>query len=150
VQPAVTEWIADRKLYALVAVLAVWGVAVSAISLQRHFAKSESTYCNFNQTLNCDIVNRSEYSTLEGIPVAAIGVAGYAAIFVLSSFWKSRPGTPTRLLVTSLLGLAFSLYLTYVEAYRLMTWCIFCLSSQVIIFLIAVLSAVIKFRAAKA
>lgn len=145
-----TEWTADRKLYALVAVLALWGIAVSAISLQRHYAKSESTYCNFNQTLNCDIVNRSEYSTLEGIPVAAIGVAGYAAIFIFSTFWKSHPETPTRLLASSLLGLAFSLYLTYVEAYRLMTWCIFCLSSQFIILLIAVLSTVIKFRAAKA
>lgn len=145
-----TEWTADRKLYALVAVLAVWGIAVSAISLQRHYATSESTYCNFNQTLNCDIVNRSEYSTLEGIPVAAIGVAGYVAIFLLSAFWWSHPETPTRLLAASLLGLAFSLYLTYVEAYRLMTWCIFCLSSQFIILLIAVLSTVIKFRAAKA
>ena len=40
------------------------GVMVSMVSLQRHYAKSATTYCDFSQKFSCDIVNRSEYSTL--------------------------------------------------------------------------------------
>ena len=67
-------------------------MAVSAVSLERHYAKSATEFCDFNEKFSCDIVNRSEYSTVSGIPVAAIGVAGYAALFLLSTFWKSAIG----------------------------------------------------------
>ena len=80
----------NRILFALIAVLSLAGMIVSLVSLQRHYAKSATAYCEFGQKFNCDIVNRSQYSTLEGIPVAGIGVAGYAALFVLATFWKSR------------------------------------------------------------
>jgi len=134
----------------MIAVLSLAGVGDSAVALQRHFAKSATTYCDFSQQFNCDIVNRSEYFTLAGIPVAAIGVVGYAALFVLSTFWKSRPETPNRLLGAAIAGLAFALYLTYVEAYELMTWCILCLISLALIFLITVLAALVKVKSAKA
>ena len=141
---------AKRILFATVAVLSLAGVGDSAVALQRHFAKSATTYCDFSQQFNCDIVNRSEYSTLAGIPVAAIGVVGYVALFVLATFWKSRPETPNRLLGAAIAGLAFALYLTYIEAYELTTWCILCLISLALIFLITVLAALVKVKSAKA
>ena len=141
---------AKRILFATIAVLSLAGVVDSAVALQRHFAKSATTYCDFSQQFNCDIVNRSEYSTLAGIPVAAIGVMGYAALFVLATFWKSRPETPNRLLGAAIAGLAFALYLTYIEAYELTTWCILCLISLALIFVITLLSAVVKVNSAKA
>lgn len=141
---------ANRILFALIAFLSVAGIVDSAISLQRHYAKSATTYCDFSQKFSCDIVNRSEYSEIVGIPVAAIGVAGYAALLVLSTFWKSRTETPLQLLAASLLALAFALYLSYIEAYQLMTWCILCLVSLTLIFLISVLAAILKFRTSKA
>ena len=144
-----SEASATRILFGGIAVLAMVGVIVSAISLQRHYAKSATAYCDFSQKFNCDIVNRSEYSTLMGIPVAAIGVAGYAALFMLATFWKSRSDTPNRLLGAALAGLAFALYLTYIEAYELMTWCILCLTSLALIFLVSVLAIVVKFRSAR-
>ena len=139
-----------RILFAVIALLALAGVTVSAVSLQRHYAKSATAYCDFNQKFNCDIVNRSTYSKVEGIPVAGIGVAGYAALFVLATFWKSRTETPNRLLGAALAGLAFALYLTYIEAYELMTWCILCLISLVLISLISLLAIVVKVRGARA
>ena len=139
-----------RALFAIIAVLSLAGVVDSAIALQRHYAKSATDFCDFNQKFSCDIVNRSEQSTVAGIPVAAIGVAGYAALFLLSTFWKSRSDTPLRLLAASLLGLAFALYLTYVEAYVLDTWCILCLTSLALISLVSVLAIVLKVQDAKA
>lgn len=139
-----------RILFALIAVLSLAGVIVSAVSLQRHYARSATTYCEFGQKFNCDIVNRSVYSTIEGIPVAGIGVVGYAALFVLATFWRERAETPNRLLGAAIGGLAFALYLTYIEAYELMTWCILCLTSLLLISLISVLAIAMKVRAARA
>lgn len=146
-QPALTNpALRNSALFILIAILSVAGVIVSAISLQRHYAKSDTKFCDFNQKFSCDIVNRSEYSEVQGIPVAGIGVAGYAALFVLSTFWRLRSETPTRLLAAALGGLAFALYLTYVEAYVLTTWCILCVASLVFISLISLLSIAVKVR----
>ena len=146
-QPAVTETPARNGiLFLFIAILSVAGVVDSAIALQRHYAKSDTNFCDFNQKFNCDVVNRSEYSTMVGIPVAGIGIAGYAALFVLATFLKSRPETPTRLLAASLAGLVFALYLTYIEAYELTTWCILCVASLVLIVLISTLALMVKLR----
>jgi uncharacterized membrane protein len=141
---------ASRLLFGFIAVLSLAGVIVSSVSLERHYAKSATAYCDFSQKFSCDIVNRSEYSTLVGIPVAAIGVAGYAALFVLATFWRSRAETPNRLLGAALAGFAFALCLTYIEAYELMTWCILCLSSLILISLISFLAIAVKLRSARA
>lgn len=139
-----------RILLSTMAVAALAGVIVSSVSLQRHYAKSKSEFCDFSQRFSCDVVNRSEYSSVVGIPVAGIGVAGYAALFVLSTFLRKRSQTPLRLMLAALAGLAFALYLTYVEAYVLTTWCILCLASLLLIFLISVLSVVVKIKTARA
>ena len=139
----------NRILFALIAVLSLVGMGVSAVSLQRHYAKSATEFCDFSQKFNCDIVNRSEYSEVEGIPVAGIGVLGYAALFFLSTFWKSRPETPNRLLAASIAGLCFAFYLTFVEAERLKTWCVLCVVSQALILLITFLAVLIKLRSAR-
>ena len=136
----------NGALYLFIAVLSLAGVVDSAISLQRHYAKSATNFCDFSQKFSCDIVNRSEYSTMAGIPVAGIGIAGYAALFVLATFLRTRPETPTRLLGGSLAGLAFALYLTYIEAYELTTWCILCLISLGLISLISFSAVFVKVR----
>lgn len=138
-----------RILFCIIAFLSVAGMVVSAVSLQRHYAKSTTTFCHFGETFDCDIVNRSEQSTLMGIPVAGIGVAGYALLLWLSTVRRSRPEIPTQLLLAALAGLGFALYLTYVEAYVLMTWCILCLTSLALITLITILAGVVKLRESK-
>jgi uncharacterized membrane protein len=138
-----------RILFASIAILSLAGIAISAVSLQRHYAKSSSDFCDFSQQFNCDIVNRSEYSEVEGIPVAGVGVAGYALLFLLATLWKARPETPARLLLAACVGLAFALYLTYVEVHDLKTWCVLCIASQVLIFLITLLSAIVRLQASR-
>jgi vitamin-K-epoxide reductase (warfarin-sensitive) len=154
VQPAVTDsspvQSSGRVLFTLIAILSLAGVIMSAVSLQRHYAKSATAFCDFNQRFSCDVVNRSEQSSIIGIPVAGIGVAGYAGLFVLSTFWKARPDTPNRLLGAAIAGLAFALYLTYVEAYVLETWCILCLASLAMISFITLFAIVARLRNAGA
>ena len=150
-QPAVNELAArNRILFAMIALCSLAGIVLAAVSLERHYAKSATEFCDFNQKFNCDIVNRSEYSTVAGIPVAALGVLGYAALFWLSTFWRSRLETPNRLLAAAIAGLGFALYLTYIEAYQLMTWCILCVGSQLLILVITVLAGIVRLRSARA
>jgi len=85
-------------------------------------------------------VNRSTYSTVLGIPDALIGILGYAALLALATLYRRKAETPVMLLIASVAGLGFALYLTYIEAFILATWCILCLSSLTAIFLIAALS----------
>ena len=105
----------DRSLFLAIAVLAALGICVSAVSLQRHYAKSATGFCDLGERFDCDIVNRSEYSRVMGIPVAGIGVVGYGVLLALATVYRSRAETPFRLLVTALAGLGFALYLTYVR-----------------------------------
>ena len=140
----------NKWWFVVIAILSFAGIALSAVSLQRHYAKSATEFCDFSQKFNCDIVNRSEYSEVQGIPVAAIGILGYATLFSFSTFWRSRATTPNRLLAASIAGLGFALYLTYVEAYALKTWCIVCVASQVLIFLITLVAVIVKLRSAGA
>ena len=89
------------------------------------------------------MVNRSIYSVVFGIPVAFIGILGYGVVLVLATRYRAKAEVPVMLLVASLAGLGFALYLTYVEAFVLAVWCMLCLSSLALVATIAVLSSVL-------
>jgi uncharacterized membrane protein len=146
--PNAASAVRNRGVFVAIAVLAVAGILVSAVSLQRHYAKSATAFCDVGERFNCDIVNRSEYSTVMGIPVAGIGIAGYAVLLALATIYRSRSETSTRLLAAAVVGLGFASYLTYVEGYVLGTWCILCLSSFGMIAGIAILAGFVKVREA--
>lgn len=133
----------SRRLFTAIAILAVLGIAVSSVSLQHHYAKSKTSYCDFGESFNCDVVNRSQYSSVAGIPVAGIGIAGYLALLALATVYRDKAEAPGMIVVASVIGLAFALYLTYVEGFVLQAWCILCLTSMTTIFLITVLSAIL-------
>jgi vitamin-K-epoxide reductase (warfarin-sensitive) len=135
-----------QRLMSLVALLAVCGIAISSVSLQHHYATSKTAYCEIGETFNCDIVNRSEYSSLLGVPVALIGMLGYAALAGLATVYRERRETPALLFGVATAGLAFALYLTYIEGHVLGVWCILCLSSLALIAATAVLAAVIWWK----
>ena len=125
-----------------VCALAICGIAISSLSLQRHYATSKTSFCEIGETFDCDIVNRSEYSSILGIPVALIGMLGYAALAGLATVYRNRRETPAWLFGGSTAGLAFALYLTYVEGHILGVWCILCLISLGLIASITLLSGI--------
>jgi len=132
---------ASRQVFQLIAVLALAGVVVSSVSLHHHYGTSKTSYCDFGESFNCDIVNRSIYSTVLGIPDALIGILGYGLLLGLATFYRAKAETPFMLLIASTAGLGFALYLTYIEKFVLATWCILCLSSLALIFLLTALSS---------
>ena len=129
------------RYFQSIMVCCVLGAVASGLALQHHYRHESSSFCNFNVTFNCDVVNRSAYSEVAGIPVALGGLAAYLLMLSLCVFQSGKTETPALLLLLSLAGLAFSLYLTYVEAEVLRTWCVLCLTSLGSIAAIAILSA---------
>src|ERR1700691_3614196 len=132
---------AVRRGFIAIAVLALAGIVMSSVSLHHHYGTSQTTYCDFGENFNCDIVNRSIYSTVLGVPDAFIGILGYAALLALATVYRAKAEAPAMLLIASVAGLSFALYLTYIEAFVLATWCILCLSSLAVIVLITGLSS---------
>jgi vitamin-K-epoxide reductase (warfarin-sensitive) len=135
-----------QRLMSLVAILAVCGIVVSSTSLQHHYATSKTQYCDIGETFNCDIVNRSEYSSILGIPVALVGMIGYAALAGLGTVYRERRETPAMLFGGAAAGLTFALYLTYIEGRVLGVWCILCLSSLALITTITILSGLVWWK----
>lgn len=131
-----------QRLMFAIAIVALAGVAVSSVSLYHHFATSKTSFCTFGESFNCDLVNRSLYSTVFELPVALIGIIGYLLLLALATVYREKAETPVMLLIASAGGLAFALYLTYVEKFILQAWCILCLSSLALIFTETALSAV--------
>jgi vitamin-K-epoxide reductase (warfarin-sensitive) len=127
----------------MIAVVAICGIVVSAESLRHHFATSKTAFCDIGENFNCDIVNRSEYSSILGIPVALIGMLGYAALTGLATVYRERREAPAILFAGAAAGLAFALYLTYIEARVLGVYCILCLSSLALITTTTVLAAIV-------
>jgi uncharacterized membrane protein len=131
---------AAKRVSAAIALLSCAGIAVSSVALYHHYGTAKSSFCDFGNSFNCDMVNRSIYSNLAGIPVALLGVLGYAGLLLASTVFRTKPEAPLTLLAASLAGLGFALYLTYIEAFVLAVWCVLCLSSLLLMILIAALS----------
>jgi uncharacterized membrane protein len=120
----------------VIAILALAGAVVSALALQVHYTVTTAP-CSINEKWDCGIVNRSPYSVIGGIPVALIGILGFLAIIWLS-FARQR----IILLLASLTGLAFSLYLAHIERDVLGVWCLYCVISLAIISIIPLLNII--------
>ena len=140
----------------VIALLAVAGIVVSCLAFHVHYSTGVEP-CDINSHWDCGIVNHSSYATVNGIlwhlrasrnpgamtgsaprtglPVAVLGIAGYAAIFILALL-RRRWLT----LLFSLGGLAFALYLSNIEAHVLEVWCLYCVISQCLIALISLLA----------
>jgi uncharacterized membrane protein len=56
----------DRNFH-IIQMIVVLGMLISLYLLYQHFSPSSSVFCNFGEGLDCGIVNKSPYSTLDGI-----------------------------------------------------------------------------------
>ena len=120
----------------LILLLALAGIVVSSLALKVHY-DTGSEPCSINDKWDCGVVNHSPYAVMHGVPVAAIGIAGYLLIAILALLRKRG-----WLLLAVLVGLAFALYLTNIEAHILEVWCVYCVVSQAIIAVLTLLSLI--------
>jgi uncharacterized membrane protein len=133
----------DKRLRQIIIALAIIGLLVS-IYMTVYKLTNNDAMCIGSS--GCSEVNSSRYSEINGIPVALLGVLGYAAILVLL-FLETRPGFFQQngimlLFGVSLVGFLFTLYLIYVEVALIGAYCPFCLVSQGVMTIIFILSVI--------
>lgn len=85
---------------------------------------------------DCNAVQQSDYATFLGVPVGVIGVLGYLAIGALWLVQRSegRRADLARvgLLVGTVIGVAGSAYLTFLEPFVIGATCIWCVASAIV------------------
>lgn len=109
-----------KTLDKLAIALCILGVLISTYLLQSKLFGSE-LLCGVS---SCGVVNNSEYSYLFGIPVSAYGLLFYTGMVGLI-IMKHRG----LFFFGSLVGVIFSAYLTYIEAFVIYAWCQWCIVS---------------------
>lgn len=133
----------DKALQKISIGLAILGVLVS-IYMTIFKLTENPGMCLGNG--GCSVVNNSIYAEVYGIPVAVIGVFGYLAILgalllrARSAFFASN-GTMI-LFGLALIGFLFTLYLIYVEVALIHALCPFCLTSQITMTILFVISLI--------
>jgi uncharacterized membrane protein len=127
-----------------VAALALVGLLVSAYLLLYKLGVLGQIVCAGSG--GCERVQLSRWSVLLGVPVAAYGVAGYAALLGLALFGLradqlARPAPTRWIAALSALGVLFSIYLLALELVAIHAICIWCSVSGVVILGIFAVSA---------
>jgi len=108
--------------------LAVVGLLISAYLSWVHLAGAEPV-CGLEGG-GCRAVQASRYATIPSVPVAALGLAGYAGL-LLAALLRGEVGAYLGLLV-ALVGTLFSAYLTYLEVFVIGAVCQWCVASATI------------------
>ncbi len=140
-----------RIMRFLIALLAIAGIFDSCLALRIHYQDpAAAPPCAVTEKFDCGTVNHSRYADFPPrtfddavnskgihIPVAILGIIGYAFIAILAltkQYWLT--------LQASEIGFALAAFLSYLEAYVLEKWCIYCLYSMCIISAIVLLTIV--------
>jgi len=133
----------DKWLYRASVAFVILGLLVS-IYMTIYKITSNEIMC-FGSG-DCSTVNASRYSEVNGIPVALIGVLGYAAILTALSFERRyaffKQNSTLLVFGMSLTGFLFSVWLVYVEVALIKALCPFCITSQIamtVIFILAIM-----------
>jgi uncharacterized membrane protein len=122
----------ERRLWRVALVLALVGAGIAGYLVYIHYADVKPI-CSISH--GCETVQKSEYSTLAGVPVALLGLLGYLAILA-SLFVRGETGRLSGAGM-ALVGLGFSGWLTYLEAERIHAWCQWCVGSAIVMTLLA-------------
>ena len=133
----------DKRITQITVALAILGLLVSIYMTIYKVSANESMCLGSG---DCSTVNASRYSEVNGIPVALIGVLGYAAI--LGIHWLERRNEffesngSMIFFGVSLIGFLFTLWLVYVEIAILKALCPFCVTSQITMTILFILSII--------
>jgi uncharacterized membrane protein len=122
------------RLRAAIALVALAGAAVAAYLVYARYTHTQIA-CT---TGGCETVQHSKYAKLAGVPVAVLGLAAYLAIFATAL--SARIEAAAIGAAIALGGLAFAIYLIVVQVAVIDAICQWCLSSDAILAVLAVMT----------
>jgi uncharacterized membrane protein len=140
-----------QSLNRIIFILSIFGICIASYVLYSYVTGSPIVCVN----QGCDLVRKSQYANVLGLPVPLYGLLGYTIISILSFLfttnvsWKSK--IPLTRFVISFGGFLFVSYLTYLEAFVIKGWCMWCVFSAIIMTTVFILSGIslLKFSGKK-
>ena len=119
----------------VVAVLSLIGIFVSFYLMAHSFGWTGPLVCG--GVGDCGAVQASPYSKWGPVPVSAVGFVGYVVLLAASIFGIQPGRHDSRLVALALLaggtfGFGASLWFTYVEAFLIHAWCVWCVASAIV------------------
>jgi uncharacterized membrane protein len=130
--------VSTRGLRRATAVLALIGLAIAGYLTWVHYAGLKP-FC-VGGGGSCERVQSSRWSELAGIPVAVLGLVGYALL--LASLLLPEDAGRSAAALLALVGAGFSAWLTYVELAKIDAVCQWCAASAVVMVLLAIVSVI--------
>jgi uncharacterized membrane protein len=127
----------EGNLRRAIAFVAALGIGV-ATYIAVEAAGGDAPRCIAGST-GCATVAKSSYSHVAGVNIAVFGIVGYA-LLLASAFFASdlaRLGG----FVVALTGFGYSVFLTYVEIFKIEAICQWCIASAVLMTVVFLLSA---------
>ncbi|HEY7693419.1 MAG TPA: vitamin K epoxide reductase family protein [Gaiellaceae bacterium] len=125
----------DRRLRAAIALLALAGAGVTAYLVYARYSGTRLV-CT---TGGCETVQHSKYAKAAGIPVAVLGLVAYLAVLATTLTGRIEAAAIGAAIVFA--GLAFAIYLIVIQVAVIDAICQWCLASDAILAVLAVLSA---------
>jgi len=130
--------VSERSTRVLLAVLSILGLLMSAYLTWVHLA-GVAPICLAGSG-GCEAVQTSRYAEILGVPVAVLGIAGYAGL-MLSAWLKGEGGVLLGLFV-ALVSVLFSGYLTWLELFVIHAICQWCVTSAILMMASFIFTAV--------
>jgi uncharacterized membrane protein len=141
----------------IVSTLSVLGLLDSVYLSISHFKIytdiAYESFCAISQSINCDTVSQSPFSIFLGIPIPIWGILGYGFFIFFLPFAHSKSADKKRML-SILFFIAFvfcicSLILAYISIFLIQSYCLMCLASFGINFLLLYYTWLIRKRFCK-
>ncbi len=126
----------------LIAVVSLIGLFVALYLTAHALGWTGPLVCGIGE---CETVQASKWAKVGSVPVALIGLLGYLALLALAVLGIQPGRRRSRaigglLLAGATVGFAFSVWLTYLEAFVIHAWCQWCVSSAILMTVIFVAS----------
>lgn len=124
-------------IYAAVALVALLGLADATYLTIEHIT-GQSVRCTI--VAGCSEVLSSKYATVGGMPLAMVGATAYFTVFALATlaaFSYRFAGTLLNLIVLAMA--LVSLWLIYLQAFVIHSFCQYCLFSAAVTFILTLL-----------
>ena len=126
----------DRALRAGVALVALGGVAVAGYLTYVHY-RPAALICTAGG--GCETVAKSSYSHIAGINIAIFGIIGW--ILILATAFFANDAARLGGFLVALGGFGFSIYLTYLEIWKIEAICQWCVANAVLMTIAFILNA---------
>ncbi len=137
-------------LVALTLGLAALGL-IDAIYLADTALMGGTLVCNIQGLNGCNVVAKSAYSFLFGIPLAVYGIAFYAVFVILAfvAYVRREQLLISLLALGGVVGTLASLVFMYIQLVLIKAVCVYCLGSAIIAALLCITTLMLYFAAHK-